>query len=96
MTPSNETVGRLPFLTIFTGTKAQFIKMLPILLELERRGWPYRVIDTGQHAQLVEGVIAQYRIRPPDHSLAQNDAGVSTFGEARRRNHRRQHSSKQE
>ncbi len=72
-------VGPLPFLTIFTGTKAQFIKMLPILLELERRGWPYRGIDTGQHAQLAEEVIAQYRIRPPDHSLAQNDAGASTL-----------------
>jgi UDP-N-acetylglucosamine 2-epimerase len=82
--PLNGTVGRPPFLTIFTGTKAQFIKMLPILLELERRGWPYRVIDTGQHAQLVEDVIAQYRIRPPDHSLAPSDAGVSTLGEGLR------------
>jgi UDP-N-acetylglucosamine 2-epimerase len=84
LTSSNDAVDRLPFLTIFTGTKAQFIKMLPVLLELERRGWPYRVIDTGQHAQLAEEVIAQYRIRPPDHSLAQNDAGAATLGEGLR------------
>ena len=64
---------------VFTGTKAQFIKMVPILVELERRGEPYRIIDTGQHAELVEDVIRQYRLRKPELSLAPGKRGVATL-----------------
>jgi len=35
---------------IMIGTKAQFIKMAPIMQELDRRGIRFNFIDTGQHA----------------------------------------------
>ena len=36
----------------FIGTKAQFIKMAPVMVELEKRGVAFRHIDSGQHAEL--------------------------------------------
>lgn len=38
-------------LLVFIGTKAQFIKTAPILLELDKRSLPYRLIYTGQHSE---------------------------------------------
>jgi UDP-N-acetylglucosamine 2-epimerase len=74
----------VPRLVIFTGTKAQFIKLVPVVLEIERRGWDYRVIDTGQHASLVAGVIGQYGLRAPDLCLATDPRGVATVGQGLR------------
>jgi len=76
-----EAEGHPPPLTLFTGTKAQFIKLVPVAIEFERRGWPYRIIDTGQHAQLVQHIIHQFHLREPDSKLALGEAGVSTLGE---------------
>ena len=36
-------------ITVLLGTRAQLIKMAPVILELERRGWNSRLILTGQH-----------------------------------------------
>jgi len=65
--------------TVFTGTKAQFIKMVPVILEFERRGWPYRIIDTGQHANLVRHIIKDFGLRDPDICLDEAGKGVSTL-----------------
>ena len=79
LTKGADCVGKVPLLTIFTGTKAQFIKMAPIAMEFERRGWPYRIIDTGQHGKLVQHIIDQFHLRRPDLCLAPLEAGVSTL-----------------
>ncbi|GBE14880.1 UDP-N-acetylglucosamine 2-epimerase [bacterium BMS3Abin14] len=69
-----------PLLTVFTGTKAMFIKLVPLVLEFEKRGWPYRIIDTGQHAKLVAHIIEQFGLRKPGLSLTPEQEGVSTLG----------------
>ena len=61
------------------GTKAQFIKMVPIILELERRGWPCRVIDTGQHAALIRRVVQDLQVGGASVSLCPRTSGVSTL-----------------
>jgi UDP-N-acetylglucosamine 2-epimerase (non-hydrolysing) len=66
-------------LTIFTGTKAQFIKLVPLMLEFERRGWTYRLIDTGQHAELASRIVREFGVRTPDYRLCTNPSGVSTL-----------------
>ncbi|MDF1527116.1 MAG: UDP-N-acetylglucosamine 2-epimerase [bacterium] len=66
-------------LTIFTGTKAMFIKLVPLALEFDRRKWHYRIIDTGQHADLVSHVIEQFGLREPEISLDPGQKGVSTL-----------------
>jgi len=54
---------------VFIGTKAQYIKTAPVLKELDRRGLPYRLIDSGQHADLTRSLRQELGLREPDVSL---------------------------
>ncbi len=54
---------------LFLGTKAQVIKTAPVVWELERQGIPYRLIDTGQHAELTSRLRKELQVREPDFSL---------------------------
>ena len=56
-------------LHVFIGTKAQYVKCAPLLARLEERGAEYRLIDSGQHAALTEGLRAELGVRPPDFRL---------------------------
>lgn len=67
---------------IFVGTKAQFIKMAPIMLELNRRGIVYNLIDAGQHAELTGEISRQFGLREPDAFLRPGQANISTVLEA--------------
>jgi UDP-N-acetylglucosamine 2-epimerase len=51
---------------IFIGTKAQFIKMAPVMQNLNSRGIAYNFIDSGQHAGITNELIKQFGLRPPD------------------------------
>lgn len=54
---------------IFLGTKAQLIKMAPIMLELDRRGIEYNFIFSGQHKSTVDEIITEFGLRCPDITL---------------------------
>ena len=56
---------------VFLGTKAQYIKTAPLLRLLDERDVPYRLIDSGQHASLSEGLRVELEVRAPDHRLAE-------------------------
>ena len=67
-------------ISVFLGTKAQLIKMAPVMLELDRRGWNYQVLDTGQHAGLIPEILQQLEVRPADIQLyGDRQQGVSTL-----------------
>lgn len=66
-------------LTVFTGTKAQLIKLAPLVRELEHRRWSYRLVDTGQHSELIAQIIQDLEIRSPDRTLVPGQAGVATL-----------------
>jgi UDP-N-acetylglucosamine 2-epimerase (non-hydrolysing) len=51
---------------IILGTKAQLIKMAPIMVELQTRGIPYKFIHTGQHRETMDDLIANFGIKNPD------------------------------
>lgn len=51
------------------GTKAQFIKTAPILVELDRRGIAYRLVYTGQHSETFDALEACFGTRPPDDNM---------------------------
>ena len=53
---------------IFIGTKAQFIKMAPLMMEMGRRGMPYHLIETGQHAALTADLIEEFGLREAGHA----------------------------
>ena len=56
-------------LLVLVGTKAQFIKTAPILVELDKRGVPYRLVYTGQHSETFDLLEAAFGTRPADDVL---------------------------
>ncbi|QSX73550.1 UDP-N-acetylglucosamine 2-epimerase [Lysobacter arenosi] len=59
-------------LLVFVGTKAQYIKTAPILLELDRRRVEYRLIYTGQHSETFSDLEAGFGTRPADECWVPN------------------------
>lgn len=67
---------------VFAGTKAQFIKMAPIMQELDRRGIKYNFIDAGQHAGLTGDLVDQFGLRRPDVFLRDDRDSIETLSQA--------------
>lgn len=51
---------------IIIGTKAQLIKMAPLMLRLQERGIPYTFILTGQHRETMDDLRENFSIKSPD------------------------------
>lgn len=62
------------------GTKAQLIKIAPIMVELSRRGLPYKYYSTGQHKETMEQIHDEFGIRGPDDYLAKSEDVVTVKG----------------
>lgn len=56
-------------LLVLVGTKAQFIKTAPILIELDRRGLDYRLVYTGQHSETFTDLESAFSTRGADDVL---------------------------
>lgn len=69
---------------VFIGTKAQLIKMAPILRELDRRNIPYNLLDTGQHAEITGKLRKQFDLRSPDVTLRSEQESIKTIFQAAR------------
>ena len=65
--------------TVVAGTKAQLIKMAPVVAELTRRGIAFRLVDTGQHGDLAAGVAAVHGLPPADARLVPGTRGVDSL-----------------
>ncbi|WP_018170022.1 UDP-N-acetylglucosamine 2-epimerase [Thioalkalivibrio sp. ALMg9] len=52
-----------PRLVAILGTRAQTIKMAPLLGELEHQGLPYRLLLTGQHRETIDELLDEFGIR---------------------------------
>lgn len=63
---------------VFIGTKAQYIKTAPVIWELERRGIPYRLIDSGQHGSFSRELREELGIREPDYRFG-DDRDVASI-----------------
>ncbi|MBN2495505.1 MAG: UDP-N-acetylglucosamine 2-epimerase [Deltaproteobacteria bacterium] len=55
---------------VVIGTKAQTIKMAPVVLALIERGMRVRLVDTGQHGDVTGGLRDAFGIPQPDVRLA--------------------------
>ncbi|QGT79282.1 hypothetical protein GM160_10500 [Guyparkeria halophila] len=51
-----------PRLIAIIGTRAQTIKMAPLLVELERRNEPYRLLLTGQHHETIDSLLDEFGV----------------------------------
>ena len=67
---------------IFIGTKAQFIKMAPIMQDLNNRGIRYNLIDAGQHAGLTGDLIQQFGLYRPDVFIRQERTNINSVIQA--------------
>jgi UDP-N-acetylglucosamine 2-epimerase (non-hydrolysing) len=67
---------------VFIGTKAQFIKMAPILQVLMKRGRSFNLIDAGQHSGLTGELLQQFGIDEPDVVLRRDRANIKTVPQA--------------
>ena len=54
---------------VFIGTKAQYIKMAPLLRRMDAEEVDYRLIDSGQHAELAESYRSEFGLRDPDFRM---------------------------
>lgn len=70
-----------PEISVFLGTKAQYIKTAPLLRLLQARNINYRLIDSGQHAALTPTLRRELGVREPDFALA-SAGNVTTVREA--------------
>ncbi|SVE15550.1 uncharacterized protein METZ01_LOCUS468404, partial [marine metagenome] len=53
-------------LHVIIGTRAQIIKMAPVMKELEKRGIDYNFIFLAQHKETMYEIMAQFGIKKPD------------------------------
>lgn len=69
-------------ISIFIGTKAQFIKVAPIIQELDARAIPYRLIDSCQHKDITQDLRKLFGVRQPDVYLETGFANINTIPRA--------------
>ena len=66
-------------LFFFIGTKAQYVKTAPVLLELDKRSIEYILIDSGQHSQISKKFRESFGIKVPDICLRNGKQDIATF-----------------
>ena len=54
---------------VFVGTKAQYVKIAPLLRRMDAERIDYRLIDSGQHAVLARTFREELGVRAPDRLL---------------------------
>lgn len=70
-----------PTIHVFIGTKAQYIKTAPLLRLMDADGIDYRLIDSGQHADLSRELRVELDVREPNVVLA-SGGDINSIGQA--------------
>lgn len=65
-------------LYVVLGTRAQVIKMAPIMRELSRRDIPYNLVHTGQHHESIRESLYEFGLQPPDVYLDRRNGEAET------------------
>ena len=68
-------------ITVIIGTKGQFLKIVPILIELEKRGYDYNFINARQHANSLDKMIKLFNIKKPDAIMWNYSKDITTVRE---------------
>jgi UDP-N-acetylglucosamine 2-epimerase (non-hydrolysing) len=64
---------------VIIGTKAQLVKMSPIMVRLAARGIRYNFIYTGQHRETMEEMLEDFGVKRPDIILYEGPDITSVF-----------------
>lgn len=62
------------------GTRAQLIKMAPVVAEIEKNGWPFRFIHTGQHIVSMDDLRQDFGLTTPWEYLIRKTEAKTIFG----------------
>src|SRR3989344_6928891 len=54
---------------VIVGTKAQLIKMAPVMVEMQDRNIDYNFILTGQHQAVMDEIRKDFGIKEPDYVM---------------------------
>lgn len=65
---------------VIVGTKAQLIKMAPVMCRMKEQGIEYRYISTGQHNDTMGDILRNFDLSGPDFFLYKGKDVVSLFG----------------
>lgn len=68
-------------LYIILGTKGQFLKIFPLLKELDARKIPYTFVHTGQHLEYIKNNCVNLNVRTPDVYLTNKKKDLANFSE---------------
>ena len=63
---------------VVIGTKAQLIKMAPVLVSLNESGIEYNLVHTSQHAEQIDDLLDNFQLRPPDYTFLQGSGDVTS------------------
>jgi UDP-N-acetylglucosamine 2-epimerase (non-hydrolysing) len=64
---------------VIIGTKAQLIKMAPVMKLLKDEGVDYNYISTGQHRETMDDILSNFEIKQPDYRLYSGRDVTSVF-----------------
>jgi UDP-N-acetylglucosamine 2-epimerase (non-hydrolysing) len=64
---------------VLIGTKGQYIKMAPVLRELERRKINYNLIHTSQHFNITKELTDTFQIKKPDIYITKKEGDLKNF-----------------
>jgi UDP-N-acetylglucosamine 2-epimerase (non-hydrolysing) len=66
-------------IAVVIGTRAQLIKMAPLMRLLQDRGIAYRFIHTAQHRESLEEILEDFGVKSPDYVLFEWDDEARTL-----------------
>ena len=69
---------------LIIGTKAQFIKMMPLMHLLETGQRPYHLLDLGQHGAITRRIVEDFGLAPQVTRLSETAENVESYGHAAR------------
>ena len=68
-----------PRIAVVVGTRAQLIKVAPVMRLLEQRGISYWFVFTAQHRETIDAIRANFGIKAPDCTLAAGPSEAKTI-----------------
>ena len=68
-------------ISCFIGSRAQLIKMAPVILEIEERGLPFNLVSTGQRKETTGRLLTDFGVTSYAATcIRENITGIAQMG----------------
>ena len=61
---------------VVIGTRAQLIKMLPLMQRMQQRGWDYNFVFMAQHKNTILEILDEFGLKHPDQVIADDGRDI--------------------